>query len=347
VRSFVGAVALICVLCALASSGAAAFGVTSSPGVLAKALLSSPLQDSRLSLFGRAEPRAAHTPGGATGIKFAFVPSDASILYAVGSYPDDVGDAVLGVVENGSIQTTRKGPAWLPARSVIVTATGVGPKKWVTEAVFVDGVVGVIATTASASTPTSRDIDDVLGLARAALDHLHSVEHAIGWRPVSFVNIYRVPSSSMEPTLHCARPGPACQAVLADHVRIKPLGQHPPSRGDILVFKTPPAARQQCGAGGIFIKRLIGLPGETVQEKLIGGKGYIFIDGRTLKEPYVQLDRRDTLTGTWRVPRGDYYLMGDNRAQSCDSREWGPVPRKNILGRVVEILRGGKVIPVP
>ena len=141
---------------------------------------------------------------------------------------------------------------------------------------------------------------------------------------------YRIPSSSMEPTLHCARPGDGCRAHYSDRVlacRIC-LDFSSPSRGDIIVFETPPEAAQKCGEGGTFVKRLIGLPGETVRER----NGYVSVDGRPLKEPYVEF--RDTQTGTWHVPKGEYFFLGDNRAQSCDSRQWGSVPRGNLIGTV-------------
>ena len=153
------------------------------------------------------------------------------------------------------------------------------------------------------------------------------------------VNPYRIPSSSMEPTLHCARPGQGCEAGLSDRVLANRFIYHfrSPRRGEIIVFKTPPEAKDKCGAGGTFVKRLIGLPGETVSEKLIGGRGYIFIDGRRLIEPYVQPQRRDSRTGTWHVPKGQYFFMGDNRVQSCDSREWGSVPHSDIIGEVFAV----------
>jgi signal peptidase I len=148
------------------------------------------------------------------------------------------------------------------------------------------------------------------------------------------VNPYRIPSSSMEPTLHCARPALGCEARFSDRVLANRFIYHfrDPKRGEIIVFKTPGPA-PVCDteqAGETFVKRLIGLPGETVTEN----DGYVSIDGRPLKEPYIQPQRRDHQSGTWHVPRGSYFFMGDNRNQSCDSRTWGSVPRKNLIGEV-------------
>ena len=147
------------------------------------------------------------------------------------------------------------------------------------------------------------------------------------------INPYRIPSSSMEPTLHCARPGQGCEARLSDRVLANRFIYHfrSPHRGEIIVFNTPTkAAQSACNASGTFVKRLIGLPGETVREK----DGFIYIDGKRLNEPYIQSSRRDTESGVWPVAPGHYFFMGDNRKESCDSRRWGSVPRKNIIGEV-------------
>ncbi len=155
--------------------------------------------------------------------------------------------------------------------------------------------------------------------------------------------IYRVPSSSMEPTLHCARPGIGCEADQNDLVAVRPYGDGNPERGDIVAFRTPPAATRECGSGGTFIKRIVALPGERWSER----KGYVYVDGRKLDEPYVRPERRDADTlGPTAIPRGSYFLLGDNRVSSCDSRRWGSIPRKSVIGKAIEIKRGSKRIHI-
>jgi len=156
------------------------------------------------------------------------------------------------------------------------------------------------------------------------------------------VNPYRIPSSSMEPTLHCARPAAGCEAGTSDRVLANRFIYHfrDPRRGEIVVFNTPPLARQECGSEGTFVKRLIALPGEVWEER----NGFVYINGRKLNEPYIQPSRRDSQTlgladlpprGKYtRIPAGYYLMMGDNRNSSCDSRRWGLVPRKNLIGKV-------------
>jgi len=157
------------------------------------------------------------------------------------------------------------------------------------------------------------------------------------------INPYRIPSSSMEPYLHCARPLPGCQANTSDRVlacRIC-LTVSSPSRGDVVVFNTPKKAAADCGEGGTFVKRIIGMPGDLIKED---SASFILIRGpdsknwRKLKEPYISAQAREVDTRyhgrQWRVPDGDYFMMGDNRGESCDSRAWGPVPRSDLIGTV-------------
>jgi signal peptidase I len=145
------------------------------------------------------------------------------------------------------------------------------------------------------------------------------------------VNPYRIPTSSMEPTLHCARPGDGCEAGTSDRVLANRFLYHfrDPSRGDVVVFETPPQTVTACGSGGTFVKRVVGMPGETISQR----DGIIYVNGRRLPEPYAH-DRSTMDDGEWRVGPKAYFMMGDNRANSCDSRRWGPVPRDNIIGEV-------------
>ena len=149
---------------------------------------------------------------------------------------------------------------------------------------------------------------------------------------------YRIPSSSMEPTIHCARPGEQCEATFADRViacrLCYTLGE--PHRGQIVVFNTPKRAAVACSEGGTYVKRLIGLPGETIHED---DSGHIWVNGRKLSEPYITPSARVSDTqfrnATWHVPQGSYFMLGDNRGNSCDSRTWGSTARSSLIGPVV------------
>ena len=113
---------------------------------------------------------------------------------------------------------------------------------------------------------------------------------------------------------------------------------HDVREGDIVVFSHPPL--DQCGGPqeGDLVKRVIALPGQTIYSS--GNR--IYVNGRLLAEPY--LPHNDPLgppipdassQHPYRVPPGEFYMLGDNRADSCDSRYWGPVKGSSIIGKVV------------
>ncbi len=147
------------------------------------------------------------------------------------------------------------------------------------------------------------------------------------------VNPYRIPSSSMEPTLHCAQPATGCEARYNDRVIANRFILHfrSPHRGEIVVFDPPADVAQKCGAGGTYVKRIVGLPGETIAVE----NGRAFINGTQLDEPYLDEARigGPDFPAT-KLGEGKYFMMGDNRAMSCDSRIWGPIERADMIGPV-------------
>jgi len=161
------------------------------------------------------------------------------------------------------------------------------------------------------------------------------------------VQAFYIPSGSMEPTL-----------MIGDRVLVNKLAYRfgDPERGDVIVFENPNPQQTTEEEGwfrsfldwvteglGIsqppdkdFIKRVIGMPGETVEQR----NGEIFIDGKKLDEPWLppHSDRRSI--GPWTVPEGHYMVMGDNRPNSNDSRfgQLGMIPSDKIVGKAFVII---------
>lgn len=133
------------------------------------------------------------------------------------------------------------------------------------------------------------------------------------------VQNFNIDGTSMEPNLHNK------ELILVDKWTYL---FHQPARGDVIVFHAPPAPAQD------YIKRVIGLPGDTVTIK--GTK--VTVDGVTLNETYIAPQDQGVPPGARTitnmvVPPNEYFVLGDNRAISSDSRIWGFVPRRNIIGR--------------
>jgi signal peptidase I len=148
------------------------------------------------------------------------------------------------------------------------------------------------------------------------------------------VRAYAIPSSAMEPTLRCSRPGEGCEGAHDDRVLVLAWGARY-QRRDIVAFRAPPVAETKCGVGGTFVKRIIGLPGEKVEIRLRSGAAFVYVDGRGLEEPYVDTSRRGSgPEQSFRVPEGGYFVLGDNRARSCDSRIYGPVSEEQLVGEL-------------
>lgn len=123
---------------------------------------------------------------------------------------------------------------------------------------------------------------------------------------------FYVRGSSMEPSLHNG------QYLIVSKISYL-FGE--PRRGDVVVFVAPGNGKED------YIKRIIGLPGEEVEIR----DGAVWINGYRLEEPY--LKSPIPYTGSWTLGPDEYFVLGDNRANSSDSHSWGPLPRKNIIGK--------------
>jgi signal peptidase I len=156
---------------------------------------------------------------------------------------------------------------------------------------------------------------------------------------------FYIPSASMVPEL-----------AIGDRVVVSKLAYrlHEPRRGDVVVFDCPPRATCARGGGGgalplrvlrgvleavglrqpsteEFVKRVVGLPGERVEAR----GGTVFVDGRELVEPYLPPGTRTSDFGPVELGEGEYWMMGDNRSNSQDSRFFGPVRRAAMVGRAI------------
>ena len=151
---------------------------------------------------------------------------------------------------------------------------------------------------------------------------------AAGLRAFVFQTFF-IPSASMVPTLG-----------VYDRILVQKafFNWHDVRTGDIVVFAHPPLDHCPGPQQGDLVKRVIALPGQTIYSS----GSNIYVNGRLLPQPF--LPRHDPLgppipnasrQHPFRVPAGEFYMMGDNRAISCDSRYWGPIKGTSIVGKVV------------
>ncbi|MGH2536754.1 MAG: signal peptidase I [Candidatus Promineifilaceae bacterium] len=130
---------------------------------------------------------------------------------------------------------------------------------------------------------------------------------------------FRIEGYSMLPTLK-----------EGEYVIINKLAYHldEPERGDIIVLHFPNDRSRD------FIKRVVGLPGDQVQVQ----DGVVRVNGRVLDEPYI--NAQPSYDGSWQVPAGEYFVLGDNRNNSSDSHNWQFLPRQDIVGKAWVIYWG-------
>ena len=154
---------------------------------------------------------------------------------------------------------------------------------------------------------------------------------AFGIRTFVF-QVFSIPSTSMVPALD-----------VHDRIVVQKafFNWHQLREGDIVVFTHPPRDHCWRARTSHLVKRVIALPGQTIYS----AGGILYVNGRRLREPYLPPARPARAPDTgyhqqdpFHVPRGELYVMGDNRAISCDSRFWGPIRGSSIIGRAVMLL---------
>ncbi len=171
---------------------------------------------------------------------------------------------------------------------------------------------------ASVIPEASEPIEKQPGTLRFFIDLIETLVLAI----VLFVAInaisarIRVDGSSMEPSLYSG------EFIIVNRLAFK-LGK--PHIGDVIVFRLPRDPKQE------LIKRIIGLPGDEVSI----GNGNVFVNGQQLQETYIAAP--PAYHGTWQVPEGQVFVLGDNRNNSSDSHSWGSVPLEDVVGKAIVI----------
>jgi signal peptidase I len=153
-------------------------------------------------------------------------------------------------------------------------------------------------------------------LVRTLLEPL-AVAVGLGLAVRAAVHIYAIPSASMEPTLE-----------VGDQIVVTRYFRGAPQRGDVIVFESLTTPDE------LLVKRVIAVPGDLVDSRL----GRVRISGYTLPEAYVLRQGSTGAVAAQVIPAESYFVMGDNREDSSDSRSWGVVPRARIVGRARLVL---------
>jgi signal peptidase I len=143
---------------------------------------------------------------------------------------------------------------------------------------------------------------------------LVAIALALGVR--SAIRIYSIPTASMTPTLQ-----------VGDHIVVTPYHGATPDRGDVVVFRSP-------SSNDLLVKRIVAVPGDLVESHA----GRLFVGGHAAAEPYVAAPATTGIVASQVVPAGCFFVLGDNRANSFDSRQWGVLPGEFLIGRARLVL---------